>query len=521
MNNKLVQKIVAFIVSIFVLSCTSVKRANAHLEKKITAEKLQKDINYVERKLNKLHPSLDLYISKEQLVKKFDSLRMVTKNPLAPNEFYLGISNVVAAVKQGHCRIIPLSKKTSKSQLKVLKKRGEMSFNLLKFRYWNDKLYVTKNFSRDTLIKVGTVIESIDGITPKSLYDKYKSTYASDGYNTTFHPHSFASKFNSIFYLEHPKNDSLKMVFNYKGTINERLLVRNIPKRGKKSQKVIAHNTVVLTKAEKKRIKTENKIFEYDKILKEKNRNLTYVPSDSSIAILKIKQFSGNYYEKAYKSIFSELRKRNTKTLILDLRNNPGGALSEIKTLFSYLSSTPVVFVDSVKVTRRSSLPLNLYRNLTLSKAPLVLASPFLMPFYYFATKKNANGEYYVSISSNKLVSPQPNPYTGKLYVLINGGSFSAAAVLSANLKNIERATFVGEETGGAYQSTVAGILPVLTLPNSKLKFRLGIEDISINNKLKIFGRGVFPDKNIVPSDSDLENGIDTEMNWVLEDIKK
>lgn len=491
------------------------------MQKEIPVADLHKDIDYVENKLNQLHPSLDLYISKQELARKFDSLRQSITHPMKPNEFYFGISNVVAAVKQGHCRIIPLSKRVSKKQSKALKQRGEMPFNLLRFRYYNDKLYVAKNFSKDTLIKVGSVIESIDGITPKSLYEKYKNTYTSDGYNTTFYPHSFSTRFNSIFYTEKSKNDSIKIAFDYKGKKEERLLLRKKLSKSKKNVHKTTNTPVVLTSIQKKRIKLENKIFEYDKILKEKNRSLTYTSVDSSIAILKIKQFTGNYYEKAYKSIFNDLRKKNTKTLILDLRNNPGGALAEIKTLFSYLSSTPVVFVDSVKVTKKSSVPLNLYRNVTFSKASLLLASPLIAPFYYFATKKNAKGEYYVSISSNKIVQPQANPYIGKLYVLINGGSFSASAVLLANLKNIERATFVGEETGGAYQSTVAGLLPILTLPNSKLKFRLGIEDISVNNKLKIFGRGVYPDKNLLSSEKDLEGGFDTEMNWILEDIKK
>jgi C-terminal processing protease CtpA/Prc len=47
-----------------------------------------------------------------------------------------------------------------------------------------------------------------------------------------------------------------------------------------------------------------------------------------------------------------------------------------------------------------------------------------------------------------------PNAFKGKIYVMINGGSFSASSLISSNLK-LKRVTFVGEETGGAFNGTV------------------------------------------------------------------
>lgn len=69
----------------------------------------------------------------------------------------------------------------------------------------------------------------------------------------------------------------------------------------------------------------------------------------------------------------------------------------------------------------------------------------------------------------------QADHFNGEVYVLINGGSFSATTLLAANLKSSGRAVFVGEETGGAYNGCVAGSLPVYTTPNSKLPFRMGV----------------------------------------------
>jgi hypothetical protein len=46
-----------------------------------------------------------------------------------------------------------------------------------------------------------------------------------------------------------------------------------------------------------------------------------------------------------------------------------------------------------------------------------------------------------------------PNAFKGKIYVMING-SFSASSLISSNLKT-PKVTFVGEETGGAFNGTM------------------------------------------------------------------
>ena len=82
---------------------------------------------------------------------------------------------------------------------------------------------------------------------------------------------------------------------------------------------------------------------------------------------------------------------------------------------------------------------------------------------------KNTEGKYFYATSESKPLSIKPQAFQGKVYVLINGGSFSASCILSSNLQGSKRAVFVGEETGGTYNGTVAGRMPLLELPNSKL----------------------------------------------------
>ena len=102
---------------------------------------------------------------------------------------------------------------------------------------------------------------------------------------------------------------------------------------------------------------------------------------------------------------------------------------------------------------------------------------------------------------------------------MINGGTFSSASLLSSNLKGSGRATFVGEETGGAYNGAVAGSFARYQLPASNLKIVFGLALIQPHYKSEIEGRGIFPDKEITPTIDDRMNNSDPELNWIIEQI--
>jgi hypothetical protein len=68
---------------------------------------------------------------------------------------------------------------------------------------------------------------------------------------------------------------------------------------------------------------------------------------------------------------------------------------------------------------------------------------------------------------------PARFPFTGKVFILIDGGTFSTAADCCAVIHHLKRATFIGEETAGGYYGNNSGTMPTLTLPNSKLGIRL------------------------------------------------
>ena len=97
--------------------------------------------------------------------------------------------------------------------------------------------------------------------------------------------------------------------------------------------------------------------------------------------------------------------------------------------------------------------------------------------------------------------------------------SFSASCVLSSALQLNPNVTFVGEETGGALKGTVAGFMPVVKLPNSKLSLRLGLIDIQSVNQSGPDGRGVFPNVEIKQTIQDKVEKKDPEMEWIMKEL--
>ena len=91
----------------------------------------------------------------------------------------------------------------------------------------------------------------------------------------------------------------------------------------------------------------------------------------------------------------------------------------------------------------------------------------------------------------------EKNHYNGKLYILIDGGCFSATAYTAAFLKKHKRGLFIGEETGGGEKGCNAMVMNYLELPNTKLRYRFPFFRVEHNVTPQAIGRGVFPDVNI------------------------
>lgn len=190
-------------------------------------------------------------------------------------------------------------------------------------------------------------------------------------------------------------------------------------------------------------------------------------------ALLSIKSFSLNN-KKKYRAFidefFQELAEKEISHLILDLRDNWGGNPYYASYLLSYLISTPTNYFGKA-------------------------------PFYYAHYKKP--------------LKPAEHRFTGHLYILINGASFSTTGHLCSLLRFHKIGVLIGEESGGSYVCTDASIN--VTLRHTKLRLHCSTTVFATAVSNLPPGRGIIPDYRITPTLQDCLEGTDPQMNLAIQ----
>ena len=133
-------------------------------------------------------------------------------------------------------------------------------------------------------------------------------------------------------------------------------------------------------------------------------------------------------------------------------------------------------------------------------------------------TMQDSSGRFVLNGSHPTLGIHQTEElaYDGKIYILINGGTFSAASDFAAICKQNKIATFIGQETGGTAAGNNSNGEVMLTLPNSKIRVSLPLFMIVNAVDGAVHGRGVFPDYDIQQSCKDIINELDRELEFAI-----
>lgn len=528
----MIHKILFFLlISITITSCKSVERYNEEVTKKHEVEALKTDIDKTYQKLQQNHPRIYQYISQEQLDFKFDSLKNSIKQPLTSREFYLKLAPVVKSVGQGHISVIPPQKKRTKKARKKYKAK-KFDFFTNEFKYIENHLILTRSVNRDSLI-VGSELLKVNEEAPQELIENYNKNVASDGYNKTLFESFVGNRFQRYYAREKGFLDSLVVTYKLKDSVFNKKY-KWVDKKAKKDSTNVDSLKISappkkLSKAERKekrklqkQKRKDRSKYGYIPQIKANTREMTFIGNDSTTAYMKIRGFSNGDYKAFYEESFATLDSLETKNLIIDLRDNGGGRVVEINDLYKYLAQEDFTFINESEVTTRTPI-LNMLMSNTngpLLQGIVALFSPVIVVHNLIKTKKR-DGKIYYKFRQSKVQSPhEENNYSDNLYVLINGNSFSASSVLSTNLKATGRATFIGQETGGAYNGTVAGLFKPYKLPTSNVLIRMGLMQIDSPYKIDPDGFGVTPDVKIKKTLEDYKSGNDPAINYVLNSIE-
>ena len=192
---------------------------------------------------------------------------------------------------------------------------------------------------------------------------------------------------------------------------------------------------------------------------------------DKDIGYIRLTSFNENSSKQINKKINELEKSKKIKSYILDLRNNPGGLLSQAITITDYfLNNGEIVSTKSRKSSENRK---------------------------WFANKGDlTNGK--------------------TLIVLINNGSASASEIVAGALKDHKRAILLGENSYG--KGSVQSIIPL----KNKGAIRLTIAKYYLPSGKSISEVGVSPDIEIIEESNGfkIKTETDNQLNYALKLLK-
>ena len=234
-------------------------------------------------------------------------------------------------------------------------------------------------------------------------------------------------------------------------------------------------------------------------------------PLNDSTAYLGIKTFE--MLDKQVEQVRDFLASCQAPNLVIDVRNNPGGDSEVLMRLLSYFADTPMErqkggYARVLKQGQFASLAHSLNHT----------ADEDIFPEY----EAGENG-YYIrdTIETCAVVLPDPDVhYGGKVYVLTNGHSFSAATLFPSVLVRNRRGVTVGRETGSGYHSMTAYKFADIMLPNTLQTIHIPLVqmvfDTTVCDRLPE-GRGLLPDYPLPLTYNEIMCGPDGETDVLLD----
>ncbi len=486
----------SFIVSVILLSSCASSFKNYNPDKKFTKQELQSDYNLLRNILEEKHPSLYWYTTKDSMDFYFDSLYRAI--PDSMTELQFGWNILAPLTQKIHCGHTSFG--MSKNWSKYL--RGKIiPFFPLYVKVWGDTMAVTANLNKkDSVIIPGTIITSINNLSPRQITDKIFQYLPTDGYAENVNYLRLSSNFpyfhRNVFGLY--KNYKVGYIDS---TGNEK--ITTVPmwapqKDTTKKQKPAPAVKISREKLRKSRIENARSIS---------------IDGSNSTATITLNTFSnggGRKLRKFIRRSFTAIKEQGIKNVILDLRSNGGGDITMSSLLTSYIRNTPFKVADTAYSISKNFAPYTgKIKNAFWSNIGLI-----------FLSRKKKDGLYHFGYWERHLFKPrEKNHFDGKLYVIINGPTFSASTLFCNAVKGQSNVTIVGEEAGGGWHGNNGIMIPDITLPITKLRVRLPFFRIVQYSHVPKDGRGVVPDIYIGPSLEALKRNEDKKMMVVKEMI--
>jgi len=485
---------------VFFTSC-SISKSSFSRSKKYSPEQLSKDYTIFRGALEESHPGVYWYTPKDEMDNYFDWGKGQIKDSMNEEDFRKVLNYVISKINCGHTVT-----RSSKAFMKYRDTNTNKVFPL-SLKIWpgiqtaDDTATVAANLIRkDSILTRGVVVKKIDNQPISTILDTLCQYISSDGHNLTHKYQAlsnrggFGAAFTSVFgqkenyFIDYLGNDG----------IEKSAMIPSYNPRADTANRIAITRFAKISRSERK------------KQIIQATRNLR-VDSTNRVAFMDLGSFSRNLRLKAFfRTSFKEMRRKRIKNLVVDVRGNGGGSV------------TNSTFLTKFIVDRKFKVADSLYTNTRNSHYKKYIDGYFFNRlFMLLMTAKKKDGKYHFGYFERHYFNPKKkNHFNGNVYILTGGNSFSATTLFTQTVKQQDNVIVVGEETGGGAYGNSAWLIPDLTLPQTAIRFRLPLFRLVIDKNIPKDGRGVQPEVIALPTTEAIRRGVDYKMEKVMELIK-
>lgn len=479
---------------IFMISSNLIAQETKYsYERLLSPKELKEDLALLKYNLEIVHAGLYLYNSKELIDAQFAQIESELTEPMDQLAFHRKLCTLNKLIGNGHTSFGVSEEYHHATQ------KGLPRFPFDVYRD-NNEIYVTRNMSDNREIETGWKIMNINGRNANEIFQELADMRTRDGQNET-HPEAYINaRFSLAYAFYYGTPDSYELEF--------------VDKAGKVSSIAIDGISLDKIKANRKLRYDTNSSPWYDNGLS----GLSLEIKGNKTAVLTIRTFSaslikktGEKTEKFMQAAFEEIEASGIEHLIIDMRDNGGGEPLVSVALFSHLLDKPFTFYEAAYANVRKIPNPKMYKGG--AKAVNLLGN--------FLLKENDEGTFDLKTEGIEPSKPVWPIYKKKLYVLINGKSFSQTGETAGFFKSETDAVFIGEECGGSPVQNTSGVGLPLELPNSKNIATIPLILWKMNVNFDNNGRGVVPEHIVKPSIEDVLQGRDVIMDYTIDLIGK
>ena len=466
----------SIVVTAMFFAATSPSRAQTTT--KFESKQLREDFQIARQSLEEGHSGLYRHTKKADLDRIFNEVEKSLDHPMDIYEFYRVMASAIAAIKCGHTGL-----SNSPELEKDLDRLPRFPFDV---KVLDSHAYVFRDYARGGIL-AGKEIQSINGLPAQQILATMLASSMKDGDTQTTRQRDISGDFGLNLIRSLGLRSPYDVVLARSAKTPELVHVAGFPRA--------------------EMDKMRKRLFPQDQ--PEDSANLQFL-DNGRIARITYPSFGVPVEEgKAFmKRVFGEIQSRRSKTLILDLRGNGGGEDQLSGLLLSYLLDKPFNYYDDVIVNKMRFS----FAKYTDPHRDLVVPDGI--------SEIRADGKVHIIEHDNSgIQQPSANAFHGAVYILIDGGCLSATAEFSTLAQFHHRATFIGEESAGAYYGTTSEVARVV-LPNTKLGVFIPIAAsyMAVGGTHEHDpGRGVIPDYPVHHTIADLLAGEDREFELALE----